>query len=137
MKLENLKLGSGVMSAPLNVPADAPTMAEITLTLGTGDFAPDAVVINGRRYVPVLPAVPTGPAFTDDDIRRLIERECGPVLKIGDMVWAVEVAKVAMRVQREACAKVCEDRAAWEDWNPAQSLREVAAEIRGEAIRDV
>ena len=31
--------------------------------------------------------------LTDEDLRFLIERECGPVQRIGDMLWAIEVAR--------------------------------------------
>ena len=44
------------------------------------------------------PGAGTTPApKTDDELRALIERECGPVQRIGDMLWAVEVARAVER----------------------------------------
>lgn len=31
--------------------------------------------------------------MTDDELRTLIERECGPVQRMEDMLWAVKVAR--------------------------------------------
>ena len=45
--------------------------------------------------------------------------------------YAEQYAEARVREERERCARVCEDRAAWEDLNPAEALREVAAAIRG------
>ena len=42
----------------------------------------------------------------DKELRALIERECGPVQCIGDMLLAVEVARAAMAAERERCAAV-------------------------------
>ena len=39
--------------------------------------------------------------MTEDELRSLIERECGPVQRINDMHWAVAVARVAMAAERE------------------------------------
>lgn len=33
------------------------------------------------------------PMLTDEQMRSLIERECGPVQRMGDMLWAVEVGR--------------------------------------------
>lgn len=34
---------------------------------------------------------------TEDQLRALIERECGPVQRMGDMLWALEVARAVER----------------------------------------
>ncbi len=49
--------------------------------------------------------------MTEDELRSLIERECGPVQRVSDMLWAVEVASVAMAAERERCAKYLRDAA--------------------------
>ena len=36
-------------------------------------------------------------ALPETELRSLIERECGPVQRIGDMLWAVEVARAVER----------------------------------------
>lgn len=41
------------------------------------------------------------PAFTEAELRGIIERECGPVQKMGDMLWAEEVARAVLAVAKE------------------------------------
>jgi hypothetical protein len=78
--------------------------------------------------------------MTDDPMiqqfRDFAMQRAGYLMSPEELQLAVDFARQEVLTERERCAKVCEDRAAWEDWNPAQSLREVAAEIRGEAIRE-
>ena len=50
--------------------------------------------------------------MTEDELRSMIERECGPVQSVSDMLWAVEVARVAMAAERERCAQYLRDAAA-------------------------
>ena len=38
-----------------------------------------------------------GCQIPDEALRALIERECGPVQRIGDMLWAIEIARVVER----------------------------------------
>jgi len=56
--------------------------------LSAGDVVELANLINGS-----LPAAP----MTEDELRTLIERECGPVQRLGDMLWAVQVARAVER----------------------------------------
>lgn len=44
------------------------------------------------------PAEPA--ALSDEQLRSIIERECGPVQRMGDMLWAVEVARAIERAVR-------------------------------------
>jgi len=55
--------------------------------LSSGDVAELANLINGAMPAPM----------TKDELRAIIERECGPVQRIGDMLWAVQVARAVER----------------------------------------
>jgi hypothetical protein len=37
------------------------------------------------------------PLFSEEQLRSIIEQECGPVQKMGDMLWAVEVVHAVLR----------------------------------------
>lgn len=56
--------------------------------------------------------------MNESELRALIERECGPVQRISDMLWAVEVARVAMAAARlaalEESADICDQHASCE-----------------------
>ena len=43
----------------------------------------------------------TVPAPTDEWLHTVIERECGPVQRISDMLWAVEVARAVLTAVSE------------------------------------
>lgn len=52
-----------------------------------GDLVELANLIAGAQPAPM----------PDEELRGLIERECGPVQRMGDMLWAVEVARAVER----------------------------------------
>ena len=56
-------------------------------SFSAGDLVELANLIAGTAPVPK----------TEDELRTLIERECGPVQRMGDMLLAVEVARAVER----------------------------------------